>query len=204
MNRQPRSRRDGYRRQTHYVGERLQTFLLLALVLLEVALVAGLSWLMWRHLTQIIDDNLYRVHLDHSPSILSLLLREATVLLGWFFVTNLCALLLANLLWQHHVKAVLRHFMALIQKTQALDFSADPTLTGQHQIISLAASQRQQERKRLLQFRAQLEVVTEGLTPATAPAELAEALHSLRQLLPTQDSPAATQPMPRRRRDDAR
>lgn len=204
MNRQPRSRRGSYRRQTHYVGERLQTLLLLALVLLEVALVAGLSWLMWSHLNQILDDNLYRVHLQDSPSILSLLLRQAVALLGVFFVANLCALLLVNLIWQRHVNAVLRHFLALIKKTQALDFSADPALSGQHQVINLTAIQRRQKRQRLQQFRARLHAITADLTQARAPAELGAALHGLRHLLPAQTSPEAAPPILRRRRDDHR
>jgi hypothetical protein len=58
-----------HRRKIHFVDETLQKFLLIGLVLLETGLAAGLTWLMFSRLNQIIEDNLYRVHLaDGVPS----------------------------------------------------------------------------------------------------------------------------------------
>jgi len=202
MNTPKRARRDEFRRKTHYVDESLQKFFLLALVLLEIILVGGLTWLMWSHLNQIIDDNLYRVHLQDSPSILSLLLREAAFLLTLFFVANLCALIVANLIWQRYVTSILQSFLRLIRKTQALDFTADQETSGKHQIISLMATQRRQERQRLMQIRSRLDSIKSTLAAAGSQPALADSLRALRQLLPSVASPGTAQRSQLRRHGD--
>jgi hypothetical protein len=44
-----------HRRKIHFVDETLQKFLLIGLVLLETGLAAGLTWLMFSRLNQIIE-----------------------------------------------------------------------------------------------------------------------------------------------------
>lgn len=190
------TRRANYRRQIHYVDETLQKFFLAALVLLEVSLAVGLTWWMWQHLNQIVDDNLYRVHLAQAAPILRQLVQEALFLLGIFWAVNLAALLLVHWVWQCYVHSILRGFMQLMRKTAALDFAADPGTAQRHQILDLAERQREQDRQRFMAIRAQLAV----MQPASPVTELAALLPTLRELLPPVPGTAPAPKSERRRR----
>lgn len=143
-----------HQRKIHYVDESLQKALLVGLVLLEVALTAGLAWLMWQHLNAIVEDNLYRIHLADAQPILSQLLQEAARLLGIFVAVNAVALVLVHLLWQRHVRSILTAFGRLMAKTRVLDFSADAPLQQRHQLLDLTGAQRDADRQRLTTVRA--------------------------------------------------
>lgn len=143
-----------HQRKIHYVDESIQQALLVGLVVLEVALVAGLSWLMWQHLNAIVEDNLYRIHLAEAQPILNQLLQEAARLLGIFVAVNAVALVLVHLLWQRHVRSILVAFGRLMAKTRALDFSADAPLQQRHQLLDLTGAQRDADRQRLITVRS--------------------------------------------------
>lgn len=178
------SRRASYRRKIHYVDETLQKLFLLGLILLEVSLAAGLTWLMWQHLNQIVDDRLYQVHLAQAKPMLTELAQEAILLLGIFFAVNLLALLLIDWAWRHHVNAILRDFMQLVGKTGALDFTSDPVMAKQHQVLDLAKAQRDQDRQRLSAFRSRLNALVASHRVSEFSAPLADQLQTLQHLLP--------------------
>ena len=104
-----------HRRKIHYVDETIQKFLLIGLVLLETGLAVGLAWLMFRHLNQIIDDNLYRIHLADTAPILTQLIHEAVILLGIFTVANLAALVLIDFIWRRYIYSILFFFKQLME-----------------------------------------------------------------------------------------
>jgi len=184
MKAQSLTRRSSYRRKTHYVDERLQKLFLLGLVLLEISLALGLTWLMWRHLNQIIDDNLYRVHLTITVPILSQLMQESLYLLGIFFAVNLLALLVVDQIWRHYVNSILHAFIALMDKTAALDFSADPKISKRHQILDNAETQRAQDRKRFHKIRSRLVDYRQASNSSDNTSASADLLYDLHQLLP--------------------
>jgi len=172
-----------YRRKIRYIDDSLQKFLLVGLVVLEAALAAGLTWVMFRHLTGIIDDNLYRVHLADAAPLLSQLRHEALILLGLFCAGNVAALVLVDFIWRRHAYSILRLFMHLVAKTRALDFTADPETGDWHQLLSLAQAQRDLDRSRLGLIREQM-----SRLEAAGAANDAQAMHdifnSLDELLP--------------------
>lgn len=172
------------RRKIHYVDESLQKFLLVGLVLMEVMLAAGLSWLMWRHLNQIVEANLYRVHLADAVPILTQLAQEALFLLGMFFLVNLIALLLVDLVWRRYVGSILGSFMQLVKKTTALDYSADPDIAQRHQVLYLTERHREQTRQTLASFRARLSALPSALKQPDNTQAVAQILLELQQLLP--------------------
>lgn len=184
MNQPTPTRRGNPRRKIHYVDETLQKFFLTGLVLLEAGLAAGLTWLMWQHLNQVVDDNLYRVHLADAAPILLQLARQALVLLGIFFAVNVLALVLVDLVWRAYVNTILRHFMHLMGKTAALDFTRDAPNPQRHQVLDLAESQRDKERQRLTEIRTRLSLLPSApLAPENA-HYVADAVHAAKRLLP--------------------
>ncbi len=195
MNQPTPTRRASPRRKMHYVDETLQKFFLTGLVLLEAGLAAGLTWLMWQHLNQVVDDNLYRVHLADAAPILLQLARQALVLLGIFFAVNVLALVLVDLVWRAYVNTILRHFMHLMGKTAALDFTSDQPNPQRHQVLDLAESQRDKERQRLTEIRTRLSLLPNApLAPENA-HYVADAVHAAKRLLPL-PPPHTTAPRP--------
>jgi len=176
------------RRKIRYVDDTLQKFLLVGLVVLETALAAGLTWVMFRHLTGIIDDNMYRVHLADAAPLPSQLRHSTLILLGLFCIGNVAALVLVDFIWRRHAYSILRLFMHLVAKTRALDFTADPETGDRHQLLSLAQAQRKRDRNRLRLIRKQMS----GLEAAVAADDM-QAMHdmfnTLDELLP---KPTAT------------
>ncbi len=148
------------RRHIHYVDKILQKRLLVALVTLEAGLVAAMVWLTHWRLSQIIEENLYRVHLAKAAPLLNQFMQDAPLLLGVFMLANVIALLLADGIWRGYINSLLRDFMTTVGKTGRLDFSADPQFGSRHRLLELAVTQRARERFRLAAIRdrvAQLE-----------------------------------------------
>ena len=173
-----------HRRKIHYVDETIQKFLLIGLVLLETGLAAGLAWMMFRHLNQIIDDNLYRIHLADTAPILTQLIHEAIVLLGIFTASNLVALVLVDFIWRRYIYSILRFFKQLMEKTYKLDFTDDPKISNRHQILDLAETQRDQDRIRLTAIREQLPRLEPAMIAAKDTQAVREVLTALDELLP--------------------
>lgn len=170
-------------RRIHYVDERIQKWLLVALVVLEVTLAgAAVAVLDWR-LNGVIEDNLYRVHLAEAEPLLGQLALAAFNVLGVFVVANVIALLAADVIWRYYVSSVVRDFMALIGKTRELDFSPDPDAT-RHEVVALAAAWRARERARLAAIRKQVEWLDAGVSAGSDLRSMQDALNSLHELLP--------------------
>ncbi len=172
-----------HRRRIHYVDKSLQTGLMVALVVLEAVLVAGMVWLMHWRLSQIIEENLYRVHLAKAVPVLHQLMQEASVLLGVFILVNIIALLVADGVWGRYVNSLLRSFMTLVGKTGKLDFSADPNMSGRHRLLDLAQAQRARERVRLVAIQEQVVRMEAELSGAGDPGRLRELLNGLDELV---------------------
>lgn len=172
-----------HRRKIHYVDKALQKWLLLALVILEAGLVVGMIWLMHWRLSQIIEDNLYRVHLAKAAPLLNELMHAAPLLLGVFMLANLIALLVADGIWSCYINSLLRRFMTLVGKTGRLDFSADPDMSGRHRLLDLAATQRAHVRLRLGAIREQMARLDAEVSGAGDPHKVREWLDSLNKLV---------------------
>lgn len=171
-----------YRRKIHYVDESIQKWLLMALVVLETALAATLVWFAHWRLHEVIEQNLYRVHVVATPLLIQLL-QEASLVLGAFLVVNVLALLAAQGIWGRYVNSVRRDFTALIGKTARLDFSPDLRVAHRHEVLDLAGSWRARERTRLAAIRQHIAQLEAEISAGGDPASLRAALNRLNELL---------------------
>jgi len=172
-----------HRRRIHYVDRLLQRRLLAGLVLLEAVLVASSVWAMHWRLQQVVEANLYRIHIADAGTLVPRLMNEALVLLGIFMLVNVVALLLAEGAWGRYVGKVLRAFMVLVEKTARLDFSPDPANEHDHEVLSLARSWRASERLRL-QALGECTVALDALAArGDEPEAIRHTLVRLRELL---------------------
>jgi hypothetical protein len=176
------------RRKKHFVDRSLQGTILATLVTLEIALVAASSWLVHWHLNELIEENLYRVHLAASAPIFEQLLQEASGTFALFAGINLLALTLAEVAWSVHENAILQEFMCLVDKTRALDFSKDAASAQRHEVLSLTRAWRNGERARLAQLREQMQKLEVIAAANPAAQHLRDGIEAMQRILSRADA----------------
>lgn len=177
------SPRPAYRRRLHYVDSSIQRSLLLAMVALEVFLVAASTWLAHWYLNDLIEESLYRVHLAQTGPTLARLAEEGFAVLGLFALVNMIALMLAAGIWSYHENLVLQDFTGLIGKTRELDFSSDAETRRQHEVLALAVAWRTRERTRFAAIRDQVVKLEGAVSAAESAQEMRNAVERLNKLL---------------------
>lgn len=172
------------KRRTIYVDDSVQRWLLVALVTLEIMLVTGALWFLYLQLISTVEANLYRAHSVGKPDIYPLL-KVALIGLGVLLAINIAVLWIADRLWARHLASILQPFMALMNKVEALDFSADTPPAKPHEAVNLARAWRDTERQRLLNLRAAInQLEAPGGASSDAQKErLRASLETIRQLL---------------------
>lgn len=173
-----------FRRKIKYIDETLQKWLLVGLVVLEAGLVGELSWVMQFRLNQVIEKNVFRVHLAEAEPMLRQLLHQALPMLGIFLIVNALALLFAHLIWNRYVKTMLSLFMKRVGKSQRLDFSLDRDEPDpRYELVKLIETLRAKERVRLAAIRTKMSVLEEEISDGD-PQHIRQVLHGLGELLP--------------------
>lgn len=172
-----------YRRRTHYVDSSVQRSLLVSMVTLEVTLVAiAIGFAYWR-LAQLIEEGMYRMKAIPMITTMTQFATEGFWILGVFAVVNVIALMVASGIWRRHENLVLRDFMGLIEKTKELDFSSDTETRRQHEVISLAADWRAQERNRYTAVRDQVSKLVASLSSGESSQDTQISVTNLNRLL---------------------
>ncbi len=167
----------------HYVDRSVQRSLLVAMVALEVVLVAAATWQLHWHLNELIEESLYRVHLADAGPTLVQLTTEAAGVLSMFIAVNVVALLLAEGIWSRHENLVLRKFTALIDKTRRLDFSRDTEPLRRHEVIAAVLAWREAERARLSAIRERVGKLDAAVSGDYDPQGMREALAGVTALM---------------------
>lgn len=172
------------KRRIVYVDHSVQRWLLIALVALEIILVAGALWLLYLQLVSTVEANLYRAHAAGRPNIYPLI-KVALIGLGGLLVVNLLVLWIMDRLWARHLASILRPFTGLITRVEALDFSPDE-ISKPHKVVELAHAWREAERQRLRDLRSAInQLDTVGQTGSAADKERRRVLlETIRKLLP--------------------
>lgn len=174
------------KRRTVYLDDKVQKGLLIALVTLEIMLIAATLLMLYLQMGEVVDANLYRVHFSDKPNIYPLLLKTALVGVFGLIAVNILVLWVAGRVWTYHVDSILKPFRELIGKVEALDFSEDATIVIPHQVVYLALAWRLSKRQDLLCLRQEIARLDElgDLSEAGARASARASLETIRRLLP--------------------
>lgn len=183
MNSLPQQQQSPVRRKIHYVDHTIQKWLLIALVALEVLLVSAALWGLYRELSSVIEQNIYRIHYTDNQRIFPLLLKNSVYVLGAMLAANAAALLIADRIWAYYVNAILRAFSSLMARTGKLDFMDDADSSArQHETVERALAWRKAERIRCRKIREKIGGLESG-ADFTDPQEREKAKASLAGLL---------------------
>ncbi len=180
------------RRRVRYIDQAIQRGLLIALVLMEVALVAVSTWLMDLRLHQLLEESLYRSHFAGSPLGFGSLLKEGGLMMGAFVLVNLVALIAADAVWASYVNGVLSGLRARLRRVAQLDFTPQAPGSVEHPVLALSERWIEAERRRLVQVRTLIEKLA---ARAPDPEAMRGLVEELRGVLPA-GNPSPPQPSP--------
>ncbi len=174
------------KRRIIYVDDKVQKGLLLALIVLEAALIAGTLWMLYQQMNEIVNANLYRVHFIEKPNIYPMLLK--TVLLGvlGLIAINVILLWVVSWMWARHVDSILKPFGELVGSVGELDFTEKTKFDAPHKVVELAHEWHSSKRQQLLKIReeiARLDALGD-LSDPEANARARKSLEAIRDLLP--------------------
>lgn len=141
-----------HERSTHYIDQALQKWFLVALVILEVPILAGAGAILYFRLNAVVEKSLYRVHLTGQPSMLSVLLKDSLKIVAGLITINLLALLLADRIWARHVRGILSALRKLLLSVRNLDLRAQAVteIVPRHEVLSVGLTWHRAERERHL------------------------------------------------------
>lgn len=173
-------------RRRKLIDARLQGILLVALVVLEVGLLAGATLYLFHQFSVIIDQNLFVIHRSAQRPLLPAFLKEMGTVVMIMSVLNTLALLVAHKLWVRHIQVVTQDFRDRLERIRALDFRAHDDRAGpRHEVLERLEQWRQAEDRRYAELAgllAQLPAPEGGYSDAER-ARIAELLERCRALL---------------------
>jgi len=174
------------KRKIVLIDSSLQSRLLFAFLLLEMLLIGGGMIVMHLELKDVVEENLFRIHLAISESLSSLLIWKAMRILAMLAILNVVALGLAKWLWVQHLKSILKPLSELLSRTARLDFKADNVVGHHHAVLANTLAWRECERQRCMAIRAALSGLDENAcnSSTTALEKTRVALEKIKTLLP--------------------
>lgn len=157
----PQSKPNFSKRRIIYVDDQIQKGLLIALVTLEVLLIASTLWILYVQMSEVVDANLYRIHFSQKPNIYPLLLKTIMFGLIGLITVNVLMLWVVGWVWARHVDSILIPFRRLVSKVEALDFREDEPISIPHKVVELALAWRQSKRQHMLKLRQEISSLDE-------------------------------------------
>lgn len=145
-----------YRRHIVLVDHVLQRSLLVALVIMEVVVVAVAIWVLYRSLGTIVDANIYRIHFSGKVDVVALLMGEVLRVLLGMLAVNVVALVVADRIWALYVNRILRNLDRLVGDSAQLNFCEQEPTAFQHAVLVDATAWRQRVAGELAALRAHI------------------------------------------------
>lgn len=151
------------RRRPRLFDQQLQNSLLVALVIMETAVVSVAIYFLYRTLAALLDEQMYRIHFQGNVDMLSRLVSEGLPVLGAMLFVNFVALIIADRIWVFYVRGILAQLGAVMLAAVRLDLSPAPPSAFGHAVLEQAERWRADEAARLATVRARIRSLPAGL-----------------------------------------
>ena len=151
------------RRRMRLFDHHLQKSMLVALVIMETAVVSVAIYFLYRALAASIDEQMYRVHFQASVDMLSRLVSEGLPVLAAMLLVNFVALIIADRIWVFYVRGILAQLGAVMQAAVRLDLAPLPPSPFGHAVLEQAEHWRAAEAARLDGVRARIRALPAAL-----------------------------------------
>jgi hypothetical protein len=151
-----------HRRHIKYVDQQLQLWLLVALVLFELFLTALGTGFLYLQFNQILEVQLYSVHLSPDGGFQGLMERVLYVVAG-LTIVNIAALLAADRYWLSYVAGLMGKLDESIGKLIRLELTPADIPASEHRLLDLLSRWFVQERQLHLDMRGRITALSERL-----------------------------------------
>jgi hypothetical protein len=179
------------RRRQYFTDQKLQGYLLAALIAIEVMLVGVLLLVLYADVNAIIEQQIYRIHGiedDSWPQIF----RLVAVSMSLFLVVNIVILYLAHSVWSRYIKATIIEFSSVLDQIIQHDFQTPlSSVSVSHQMMEMVRQWFKKEQRRNTEIDEMLEQLSgceDRELNANERERLKAILQRYRQVLTTQGS----------------
>ncbi len=174
-------------RRVHLVDLKLQMPLIVAIVLLEVVILAGAVFYLYSQFHHIFETSAYSIDPDVGRSLVSMFLKELGTVILTMSISNTLLLLVIYKLWLIRIRRTLWRLKTRLQRIQLLNLRpiADGLDESSHTVLGLLDTWRLQElerQQRIGRLLDQLPESADQLTPETR-REIVRQLQNCRALL---------------------
>jgi hypothetical protein len=166
-------------RHIRYIDERIQGRLLAATLVLDVIVFATAMVVLYFHLNQVIDEQLFRIHMgpqEGLPVLVSELLRVAP----YIVLIKVLMMMLVEWVWLNYVRRIVVSLRTAFQAAAFLDLRLRPAPVVEHDVLDTAGDWIQDERLRC----AQLRQLAEELRPDMDKESARQLIQEMRRHLP--------------------
>lgn len=126
------------RRRQYYTDQKLQGYLLVVLISVQLVLVSVLLYFLHGDINALIEENIYRVHSKEASSWPDIF-RLLAITMSMFLLINIFLLYLAHTAWSRYIKGTISQFSSILDRIVNRDFKDPPlSLESGHQMMQLA------------------------------------------------------------------
>lgn len=170
------------KRKHQFINTGLQNRLIISLVVFELLLISLAVYFIYQDISQIIEDNMFRSHIQNSLSLEYFVVR----VLQAMFVLLMVNVVIASLVvwrWRGYVNSIVQPLEGMIASIHRLDFSDNKENTAQHEALAITKQWKQKENECFTEIRQNIS----GLSPDGS-ANMTEALTRCRHLIEDNNS----------------
>lgn len=126
------------RRRQYYTDQKLQGYLLVALVSVQLGLVTVLLYFLHGDINTLIEQHIYRIHSKEASSWPEIF-RLLAITMSTFLILNIFLLFLAHTFWSRYLKGTISEFSLVLDRIVSRNFSgASLSVKSGHIMMQLA------------------------------------------------------------------
>ena len=140
------------KRSHHFINFGLQNRLIISLIVLELVLISVSVFVVYLDMNQIIEDNMFRIHIKNTLSVEYFAGRVLQVM----FVLLLVNILLASFIvwrWRLYVNSIVMPLQATVSSIHKLDFTLTAEKPVRHDAVIIADQWLHREKDRFTEVR---------------------------------------------------
>jgi len=140
------------KRHRHYINPAIQKQLIIALLVVEVLLICVTVLWLYHDMSQLIETNMFRIHIQNTLSVEFFtlrLLQVASVLL----IVNVLLASVTVWYWRNNIERVIAPIDHITELIKKLDFTTEPEVFVQDKATQAAAQWFKREKNKLIEVR---------------------------------------------------
>jgi len=122
------------KRHIHYINPAIQNRLIIGFIVFEVVLVTFMLYVFYMDINGIVEDNLYRIHVNKTTNI-ELFLTHLFKVVGVLLIVNILTASIVVWWWRHYINSIVEPLERLIKAITKLDLSWGVDVSHKHEVM---------------------------------------------------------------------